>query len=535
MSDQTDKQVINRRRLFAGICLALVPTGAQFSLIANVLGQWKVDFLLSNAQVGLIAGTGIGAMAVSLLLIGPWLEKFGMRKGTAMAFCGHILGLLVIISAVTLTGDPAAFWVLLIGAMILAIGNGMIEVAGNPLTTALYHDDKTTKLNLFHAFFPIGIVGGALIGAGLNLLEGGPLHFMYHWTFQLGIIGIPMIIYAVMVLPQKFPKTEYGESGLPFLEMFRYAFSQPLLYLMVAMLGLALCIELGSGRWLGEIFYHAEFGGYAILLVAWFSLIMIVLRIFASPFVRWLTPPGMLFVSALILGIALLVFSVAEGPFTAFLAATLFGMGVAFNFPTIVGIISERLPRAGSLGIILVMGAGLLIGGLVGTPGVGWIADTQLARYLDEDERREEVAAVLFGEEGAEGVFRQELVRIEGITVEELLDEGVPYVPEDLELVLGLISEAREDFQAHNERIVGVAIPRAMREIGAVPMEHEVVNRSQELIGPAEAWGGQRALLLISPAAFLMMIVFGIMFLYDRRRGGYQARKLTAETTEEEH
>ena len=534
MNNPTEKQGINRKRLFAGICLALVPTGAQFALIANVLGQWKVDFLLSNAQVGFIAGTGIGAMAISLLLIGPWLEKFGMRVGTALAFFGHIIGLLVIISAVTLTGDPAAFWVLLIGAMLLAIGNGMIEVAGNPLTTALFPDDKTTKLNRFHAFFPIGIVGGALIGAGLNFLEGGPLHFMYHWTFQLGIIGIPMLIYAAMVLPQTFPKTEYGESGLPFGEMFSYTFTRPFLYLMLIMLGLALCIELGSGRWIGEIFYHAEFGGAAILLIAWFSMIMIALRIFASHFVRWLTPPGMLFVSALILCVALLVFSVAEGPFTAFIAATLFGMGVAFNFPTMVGIVAERLPRAGSLGIVLVMGFGLLVGGLVGTPGVGWIADTQLARYLDEDERREQVTAVVFGADGAEGVFRRELERIDGMTVDELLAEGVTYVPEDFELALSLIVEAKENLQVHGGRIEGVAIPRAMREIGVVPMDHPVVHRSRELIGPAEAWGGQRALMLISPAAFLMMIVFGVMFFNDRRRGGYRARKLTTETTPEE-
>jgi len=63
------------------------------------------------------------------------------------------------IPAVTQAGGPSGFCVLMLGAAPPPVGNGMIEVAGNPLVAALFPEAKTTHLNWFHAFFPIGIVG----------------------------------------------------------------------------------------------------------------------------------------------------------------------------------------------------------------------------------------------------------------------------------------------------------------------------------------------------------------------------------------
>jgi len=513
---------IDRKRLFAGICLALIPTGAQFALIANVLGQFKTEFILTNAQVGMIAGTGFGAMTIPLLLLGPGLEKYGMRAGTIAAFLGHLLGLTLLLSAVFLVGDPNAFWLLVFGVGLLGVGNGMIEVAGNPLTTALYPNDKTTKLNFFHAFFPLGILSGSLIGWGLNNLQES-VPFMYHWTFQLGIIYIPIIIYGYLVLPQKFPKTEYGESGLPISDMFKATLTSPLMYVLMGALALAMCIELGSGRWIPEIFAQAGLGTYAILLMAWTSVIMIVLRIYAGHFVESLSPPGMLFGASLITGLALLLYANAQGALMAFLAATLFGIGVAFFFPTIVGLVSERLPRTGSLGIVITMGVGLGAAGFIGTPGVGAIADNQISRQLNVEETRNVASEVL---RQAESVFSQRLEEIRDLTPEDVQERGLSYRPEDVERALPIIRAAISDFDERGGQIIGDAVPVAMREIGGVGIKHEAVDKAKELLGPAEAFGGQRTLLLISPIALVLVLIFGLMYLRDRSRGGYRIEKL---------
>ena len=39
---------IHRNRLFFGICLALIPTGASFALVSNILVPLKQQFILTN-------------------------------------------------------------------------------------------------------------------------------------------------------------------------------------------------------------------------------------------------------------------------------------------------------------------------------------------------------------------------------------------------------------------------------------------------------------------------------------------------------
>src|SRR5688500_19782718 len=121
---------IHRSRLFFGICLALIPTGASFALVSNILVPLKQQFILTNYQVGLIGGAALWGMAISLLVMGPLLEGFGLKNGARLAFAGHLAGITLMILAATRVGDPSAFWMLMIGAAALAAGSGMIEVPG---------------------------------------------------------------------------------------------------------------------------------------------------------------------------------------------------------------------------------------------------------------------------------------------------------------------------------------------------------------------------------------------------------------------
>src|SRR5918999_2273817 len=150
VDSRTASTDIQRSRLFFGICLALIPTGASFALVSNILVPLKQEFILTNYQVGLIGGAALWGMAISLLVLGPMLEAFGLKNGARLAFIMHLTGITLMIAAVTQTGSPSGFWLLMIGAATLAVGNGMIEVTGNPLVAALHPSEKTTRLNWFH-------------------------------------------------------------------------------------------------------------------------------------------------------------------------------------------------------------------------------------------------------------------------------------------------------------------------------------------------------------------------------------------------
>lgn len=509
MADRTaEPKDVHRKRLFYGICLALIPTGASFALVSNILIQLKQEFILTNYQVGLIAGAALWGMAISLLVLGPLLEGFGLKNGARMAFAGHLAGITLMISAVTQVGDPSAFWILMLGAATLAVGNGMIEVAGNPLVAALYPEDKTTRLNYFHAFFPIGIVAGGITGFLLANYGGG----LGRWPFQLAVIYIPILIYGYMVLPQRFPKTENAEAGLPVAEMFRFTFTSPLFLLILICMGIAVSLELGPMRWIPSVMQSAGLHGILVLVLT--SGWMVVLRLLSHHFVERLSPTGMLLGGAILLGSGLFLLSFVTGLWAVLAAATLFAWGVAFNFPTIVGLVSERLPRTGSLGIVLTAGVGLGSAGAIGVPLMGKIADTYLARALPA----QETLAVL---ERAEAAFPAHIAHVQTVGVEQ-----AGYRAADIEAALAATQNALAE-QERTGSVQNDATANALRAISAAPLPNEpVVGEAAAIVGPAELAGGQQSFRYIAPAVLVLIVVWGVMYANDRRRGGYRAQRL---------
>jgi putative membrane-bound dehydrogenase-like protein len=497
---------IHRRRLFFGICLALIPTGASFALVSNILVPLKQQFILTNYQVGLIGGAALWGMAISLLVMGPLLEGFGLKNGARLAFAGHLTGITLMVLAVTRVGDPSAFWLLMAGAATLAAGNGMIEVTGNPLVAALYPDAKTKHLNWFHAFFPIGIVLGGLTGFALATWGG---KFAY-WPYQLAVIYLPILVYGAMVLPQKFPKTENAELGIPVREMFRYTLTNPFFLLMLVMMAITTSMELGPMRWVPAVLQSAGLNG--ILVLVWISGWMVVLRSLAGHAVERLQPTGMLLIAAILTGSGLFLLSFATGTWSAFAAATVFAWGVAFFFPTMVGTVSEKMPRTGSLGIVLTAGIGLGMAGAVGVPLMGKLADRYLAAALPA-----QTASLL---QRVEQKFPQYLTS----STSDLSRLG--YRPHEVEEALNVtgaaLATAQQTGSLNND-----ATANALRAIVATAIPNEpLVAEANAILQPAEAAGGQRAFRYIAPAALILVLVFGAMYLADRRRGGYRAVRL---------
>ena len=87
---------------------------------------------------------------------------------------------------------------LFLGALVLALGNGTVEAACNPLVTTIYPEQKTRKLNQFHVWFPGGIVIGGV--ASFLLDKAGVID----WRIKLALILVPTVIYGILFIGQKF-------------------------------------------------------------------------------------------------------------------------------------------------------------------------------------------------------------------------------------------------------------------------------------------------------------------------------------------
>lgn len=354
-------------RLFAGSCVALVATSVAFATVGAVMFSLKGEFALTNAQVGWIGGAALWGFAVSQLVFSPFCDTLGMRFLLRAAFAGHLAGTLIMIFA-------GGFGGLFAGALIIAMANGLVEAACNPLVATLYPDNKTVKLNQFHVWFPGGIVLGGLAAYGLDAAG------LDAWRFKMALVLLPTAVYGVLLLGQRFPPTEGVRSGVSMGEMFRAALTTPLMLLMLACMALTASVELGPNRWVPAVL---EAGGMpGILVLAYISGIMAVLRWFAGPVVRRASPTGILLASAVLSGAGLLWLGAGGSAVAALAAATVFAAGVSYFWPTMLGFVSERVPRSGALGLGLMGTVGMAMAGLVASPLMGAIADRRADALL---------------------------------------------------------------------------------------------------------------------------------------------------------
>src|SRR5437868_4520383 len=201
---------MNPTRLFRASCVALIVTAMSFALRGDAAGAWVSEFHLTHEQVGWVNGAAFWGFALAMLFGGPLCDFLGLGRIVGLAFAGHLIGIVLTIFAWD-------FWSLWSGTLIFGIANGSVEAACNPLIATLFSDDKTTKLNRFHVWFPGGIVIGGLLAFALG-------HNGIGWKPQFACMLVPLAIYGAMFLKQEFPRTERVQQGISTGEMFAACF-----------------------------------------------------------------------------------------------------------------------------------------------------------------------------------------------------------------------------------------------------------------------------------------------------------------------
>ena len=151
------------------------------------------------------------------------------------------------------------------------------------------------------------------------------------------------------------------------------------LLLMLLMIPLA-TTELGTDSWITDLLgpQMQKLGVSAGWVLVWTSLLMVVLRLYAGPFVHRLTPLGLLAAGSAIAAVGLTWLSSASG-MMILAAATVYGLGKAFLWPTMLGVVAERFPRGGALTLNMVAGVGMLSVGIVGAAFLGYVQDQSTA------------------------------------------------------------------------------------------------------------------------------------------------------------
>jgi len=367
---------IDRKRLNLVGNLSIFMIGLGFAVRANIAPNLqaeiydKIDLVNSVAMLGKALGLTFTGFAFTLLFGSALVDLIGMKRMLLLSALSYVAGAAGLIAVTFIPVGPTVETVVLLSLLLTGLGWGAVEAASNPMIATLYPEEKTHRLNILHAWWPGGIVVGGLLGVAITAM-GLP------WELNMLVLMIPALVLAWLVASSAFPVTERVASGASYGDMFAELLKKPLFWVFWACMFLTATSELAPGQWV-NISLSNVVGMQGIILLVYVSALMFVMRHFAGPIVDRISSVGLMFVSCLAAGIGLFLLSMADSPLTAFAAATVWGIGVCFMWPTMLAIVSERFPRGGAMALGLMGFAGGLAIQFV-LPRMGAIFDSAKA------------------------------------------------------------------------------------------------------------------------------------------------------------
>jgi len=418
-SDTTSATDRENKKLFWACFVALVATSFVFGLRANIIGNWQSDFGLSESDKGRILGVGLWPFAISIIIFSLIIDKIGYKTTAMIAMACHVGSLVLTLLA---KSPEALYW----SVFLIALANGMVEAFINPVVATAFKNEKSKWLNILHAGWPAGLALGALTSIVLGDAS---------WQVKYAMCFIPVVIYAVLIIPRTFPVNERVAANISYRDMLAQVGAIGFFILSVLLvlgieqivaslapgfdlsLGLVLGIgvvcaaiagaytrsaghwmfllilltmgplattELGTDSWmpdlLGADFSPAQAGWIFIYV----SVIMTILRFSAGPIVHKFSSIGLLVVSAAIAIIGLLFLSKSAGV-VVIIAATVYALGKTFLWSTTLGLVAEQFPKGGALTLNGVSAVGVLGMGILGTPIMGGLQDQGINADLKEN------------------------------------------------------------------------------------------------------------------------------------------------------
>ncbi len=412
----------NRQKLLTAGFLTLIAAGTGFAVRAGLLDVWSKQYGFTMTELGQITGGGLLGFGLVILIAGALIDFVGYKKLMVIAFVCHLVSALMLFAATPVfnsSGKDAVYLLLYISMFIFAIGNGICEAVINPLTAAIYPEQKTHYLNILHAGWP----GGLVIGGLIVFAKG-----MVTWEILMAAFLVPVVMYGFIVLKEPFPKTAAEQGSISYGGMFAKLIGPFFIILLIAHACVGY-VELGTDSWInkitGKILSSATLG---TVLFIYTSLLMTGLRFFAGPIVHKISSLGLLFVSAITGAIGLYLISIGESVPFMFFAATVYALGKTFLWPTMLGVVGERYSQSATVGMALMGFAGMTSAGLLGGPGIGYKQDYYALQYI-QDNAPETYARVKAPNENKFLVFPP-ITGIDGAKAGMLEDKGAAIASE---------------------------------------------------------------------------------------------------------
>lgn len=335
-----------------GIFTAGLSASLRSAIAADLKGGYlePIDLAQSGQMIGVALGAAFLSFSFMLMVSSLLLDRIGIKRMLLAASVFFVAGTAVVIFGPDLMGGRGAYHAIVAGMFICGLGWGCVEGSVNPLVASLYPSNTTHWMNMLHAWWPMGMIAGGLTGVFAAQAQ-------VDWRLIFGMVAVFAAILGVWTARTQFPQTTSVQMSVASRDQFAEIIRRPSFFIWFALMLFTAAAELAPGQWV-DVALTNVVGMRGVLLLVYVSVIMFVGRHFAGPLAHRLSPEGLLAGSSALACVGLFGLSLADSPVSAMLAATAWGLGVCYLWPTMIAVTAERYPRAGALAIGLMGVAG---------------------------------------------------------------------------------------------------------------------------------------------------------------------------------
>ena len=517
-----DLTMDNRKTLLIASFLTLVAAGMGM-ITRGAAGPAWTAMGIDAVRFGEIMGLGFLGFGVVILFSGIIVEFLGYKRLLLISIGLHFISALMILAAPSLhdgwlVADEANATnvatdnlvnLLSYSILLFSICAGLYEAVINPLVGQLYPENQTHYLNILHAGWPGGIIIGGVLAACFQNETAWITQI--DWQYVVASYSIVLVLMTTIILKQPFPETASRKSSAAFAVLFSCFLSIPFLVLIVAH-ALIGYMELGVDSMQTKLMEGMV--DNAVVVLIYTSALMFVLRFFAGPIAHRVNPIGLLLISSVLAIVGLLWLGseiYGTGVFMIFAAATVYSLGKAFLWPTMLAIAGERYPQCGAVAMSTLGAAGMISVGLVGSAMIG--AQQSNAMSLSLEKSSSATYARYKGE--VEDVFGYK---------SQTLNSGMQQAAMDYDAAV-----KKNDAAKQAEKLVAVVAAAA-----ADSKEDVRTNFPDDSAAIAKAYntGGRTALSNTAILPVGMAICFLGLLIYYKSIGGYKPLTLEDVTGE---